>query len=641
MLIREVEQRFITLFSNGKINGTVHTCVGQEFSAVMVAGQLDPSDFVFSNHRCHGHFISFTGATELLVAELLGKETGTCGGIGSSQHLCHRNFYSNGIQGGILPVAAGMALKLKVDAQKNIGVAFIGDGTLGEGIVYETLNLISLLSIPLLIVCEDNGYAQSTPRKNNLAGSITARVKSFGIKCFKGSTDEPSDLHNFAASAISHVRNNGLPAFLLIKTIRLNPHSKGDDTRSETTLRKLRKRDYLTRLAEKDPELVISLQNEVTDHVTSIVEDCEHSNTLALEDYYCPSKQPSEVSWFPAVFCEERLVKRLNQFFSEKMAEDRRVMMIGEDILSPYGGAFKVTNGLSTQFPDRVLSTPISEAGIVGLSNGLALAGMKPFVEIMFGDFVTLAIDQIVNHASKFHHMYNRQVACPVVIRTPMGGRRGYGPTHSQTLDKLLCGIDNVKVVALNPITDPWPILEALCAEEHPSILIENKADYGKYIQSPSVKGYHASTSDSSYPVIWIRPITSTPQVTVITYGGMTSEVCNSLAELFAESEILADVFVFSQISPFDPLPILASLARTKKLVIAEEGSCANGIGSEIVASTMEATDGPFESMRIGALPIPIPSQPSLESLVLPNSKTIVNRITKFYEGRYVRDQNP
>ena len=123
-----------------------------------------------------------------------------------------------------------------------------------------------------------------------------------------------------------------------------------------------------------------------------------------------------------------------------------------------------------------MISTPISEAGIVGMGIGLSLIGYRPFVEIMFGDFMALCFDQIINHASKFHHMYNKQVFCPVVIRTPMGGGRGYGPTHSQTLDKILVGIDNVSVVALNPFIDPKSIYEEIYKNEfHPVVVIENK----------------------------------------------------------------------------------------------------------------------------------------------------------------------
>ncbi len=141
--IRKVEEKFLQLFSEGKLNGTVHTCVGQEFSAIAFAGQLKKKDFVFSNHRCHGHYIAFTGDVRGLLAELLGKASGTCGGIGSSQHLCNNNFFSNGIQGGIVPVAAGYSLANKLKKNGAIGIVFIGDCTLGEGTLYETMNIIS------------------------------------------------------------------------------------------------------------------------------------------------------------------------------------------------------------------------------------------------------------------------------------------------------------------------------------------------------------------------------------------------------------------------------------------------------------------------------------------------------------------
>lgn len=211
--IRKVEEKFLELFSLGKLNGTVHTCVGQEFSALAFAGQLKKKDFVFSNHRCHGHYIAFTGDVRGLLAELLGKASGTCGGIGSSQHLCHKNFFSNGIQGGIVPVAAGYALGNKLRQNDAIGVVYIGDGTLGEGALYETMNIISKWEIPLLIVCENNYYAQSTPQHINLAGDILARARAFGIRTGHGDTWSPETLMERAQEAIDYVRQETKPCF--------------------------------------------------------------------------------------------------------------------------------------------------------------------------------------------------------------------------------------------------------------------------------------------------------------------------------------------------------------------------------------------------------------------------------------------
>ncbi|MEO7049249.1 MAG: thiamine pyrophosphate-dependent enzyme, partial [Ferruginibacter sp.] len=446
LTIRTVEEKFLSLFSEGKLNGTVHTCVGQEFSALAFAGQLQKKDFVFSNHRCHGHYIAFTGDVRGLLAELLGKASGTCGGIGSSQHLCNSNFFSNGIQGGIVPVAAGYALANKLKKNNAIGCVFIGDGTLGEGVLYETMNIISKWEIPLLIVCENNFYAQSTHQSINLAGDILQRAAAFGIKTAAGTTDEPEELITDAEEAISFVRNEKKPLFFLVDTYRLNPHSKGDDNREEAEIAHYRQKDYLEIFRRDEPVYNEKYQNEISGQVDHWVEGILEENETNIEEYFKTEEPVHDGDiWEELNPINRRQVDLINQFFREQISINEQLIFIGEDILSPYGGAFKVAKDLSQIAPDRVFSTPISEAALVGISNGLALNGFKPFAEIMFGDFVTLAFDQIVNHASKFHHMFNKKANCPVVIRTPMGGRRGYGPTHSQTLDKFLIGIDNIK----------------------------------------------------------------------------------------------------------------------------------------------------------------------------------------------------
>ena len=159
--------------------------------------------------------------------------------------------------------------------------------------------------------------------------------------------------------------------------------------------------------------------------------------------------------------------------------------MMGEDIRSPYGGAFKATRRLSDSFPDRVINTPISEAGIVGVANGLALGGRRPVVEIMFGDFLGLCFDQILNHAAKFHGMYNRHVKNPLVIRTPMGGGRGYGPTHSQNIEKHFAGIPGVRVLVLHGRTRIEAMYQALRRCRTPVLVIENKLLYRERGDAP------------------------------------------------------------------------------------------------------------------------------------------------------------
>ena len=166
---------------------------------------------------------------------------------------------------------------------------------------------------------------------------------------------------------------------------------------------------------------------------------------------------------------QRRCVQVLNEALHEVFASRDDVHLLGEDVLDPYGGAFKVTQGLSDAYPDRVLTTPISEASLFGVAAGMALRGRRPILEIMFGDFIALGFDQVVNGIAKFREMYDDQVTVPLVVRTPMGGRRGYGPTHSQSLEKLLLGVPNIVVVAMSECHDLGGLLVSAVEDDRPS----------------------------------------------------------------------------------------------------------------------------------------------------------------------------
>ncbi|MCC6222802.1 MAG: thiamine pyrophosphate-dependent dehydrogenase E1 component subunit alpha [Thermoleophilia bacterium] len=246
-LIRRFEETLLDLFSQGKLVGTTHTCIGQEADAAGVIACLEPErDVVFSNHRCHGHYLAFTGDVEGLLAEVMGKSTGTCGGKGGSQHLCKGSFYSNGVLGSIAPVAAGMALAERERGSGAVTVVFLGDGALGQGVVYESLNLASLWRLPLLAVVENNFYAQSTPSRLQLAGGIPERAQAFGIATEHLDSTDVLEIHEAAARAVARVRGTGEPFFLVIDTYRFSPHSKGDDHRDPAELEARRRRDPLT-----------------------------------------------------------------------------------------------------------------------------------------------------------------------------------------------------------------------------------------------------------------------------------------------------------------------------------------------------------------------------------------------------------
>jgi TPP-dependent pyruvate/acetoin dehydrogenase alpha subunit len=245
LLIRRFEERLLDEFSAGRLVGTTHAYIGQEANAAGIFSELSPEDVIFSNHRCHGHFLAYGGDLYRLAAELMGKATGLVGGRGGSQHIHWKNFYSNGIQGGIVPVATGMALAEKASGSRNIVSAFLGDGTLGEGVVYESLNIASLWSLPILFVVENNRYAQTTPISLAMAGSIPARFSAFGIDTWERDTSDVKEVAQAAGEAIKFVRESIRPAGLILHTYRFAAHSKGDDARIPGNWR-IQRKDPLT-----------------------------------------------------------------------------------------------------------------------------------------------------------------------------------------------------------------------------------------------------------------------------------------------------------------------------------------------------------------------------------------------------------
>lgn len=230
-LIRRFEEQLLELFEQGELFGTTHCYIGQEANAAGLLPHLRQGDVVFSNHRCHGHFIAWCDRPELLLAEIMGRAGGVVGGRGGSQHVCHEGFYSNGIQGGIVPGATGMALAEKHKGTGAIATVFMGDGTLGQGVVYESMNMASLWGAPVLFVVEDNRWSQSTAQRFNLAGDIQARAAAFGIETSLLDTTDVEEVYAHCEGLVQSVRQQQRPQLAVLRTYRLCHHSKSDDAR--------------------------------------------------------------------------------------------------------------------------------------------------------------------------------------------------------------------------------------------------------------------------------------------------------------------------------------------------------------------------------------------------------------------------
>lgn len=271
--IRKFEESVLELFPRGLVYGTTHTYIGQEANAVGVLACCQAGDVVVSNHRCHGHFLAYGGPMTGLAAELTGRATGVCGGRGGSQHVQWRDFYANGILGGTIPLAVGMALAEKERGRRSIVYAFMGDGTLGEGVVYESLNMASLWRLPVFFVLENNRYAQSTPVALHLAGEIEKRFEAFGIRAETHETMDVLEVEAAARRLAGEVRAGGGPLALVINTYRFGPHSKGDDTRDPEEIARYRAKDpLLLHAARLSDEMRLRVQAEVEAEVSEAFE---------------------------------------------------------------------------------------------------------------------------------------------------------------------------------------------------------------------------------------------------------------------------------------------------------------------------------------------------------------------------------
>jgi 2-oxoisovalerate dehydrogenase E1 component len=305
------------------------------------------------------------------------------------------------------------------------------------------------------------------------------------------------------------------------------------------------------------------------------------------------------------------------------------VIMLGEDLHDPYGGAFKVTAGLSSDFSGRVLSTPISEAGVVGAAIGLALAGFHPIVEIMFADFVSLAMDQIYNHAVKFPGMFP-QCEVPLVIRTPAGGRRGYGPTHSQSPENLLTAVPGLTVVFGSHRHDAGALLTAAATEwRYPVAFLEHKLLYAEAQERAGYETVPAEPADAGAVLFeTIVRRRDRPDVTLVAYGGMLPVVERAAARL-EDEDFVVEIVSPSLLQPFPRATLLAALRDRPCVAIVEESPFGPGFGSELAAALAESR---FTGRvtRIAPPPVPIPAARSLEAQVLVDERGLFDALVPF-----------
>ena len=632
--IRELETYFLKMFSKGLLNGTVHTCVGQELIPVVISHYLKEGDKIFSNHRGHGHYIADNNSAEKLILELMGRTNGISAGIGGSQHIYTDSFISNGIQGGLAPVSVGYSFIQNLKNSNNISVCYIGDGTLGEGQFYEALTLASIFKTPTLFIIENNGYAQSTSNVHTLKGDIKKRIEGFDLTYYNSNIWDIDNLDSKSQQAIENARN-GNPTVLEINCYRLNSHSKGDDNRKENEINEYKEKDLINLYIKDNLDWFQNYEKNLQKEFDDIVENAKDSN---FDESFLENGSLIDlgIEWKEYKILSQAN-KRLNESINtslDYLIDKFNAILIGEDIIDKtpetpiqYGGAFKVTKGLSEKYPSLVKNTSISEAGITGFGIGSALAKNPCIVEIMFGDFMTLCVDQLIQQASKIPTMYGKRIDIPLVIRTPMGGRRGYGPTHSQNLEKLFLFWPNIDVIAVNCLTDTDLVYENAIANGNTTIIIEDKVSYTQKILGQAPVGYKILQSNEKFPTYILDPDFTKPNAILVVYGAMLKEVIDVLPDLIDE-EVFPKIISPTRLSPLN-INIFKNINfKDIPCIFIEEGSKRSAWSSEVVASLSEMGTEFKKVIRISNESI-IPCSKDIEDKIIPSKQNLLAKINQ------------
>lgn len=666
VLIRTFEMTMEEESRAGRLPGTFHSSAGQEAVAVGACASLETEDLVVSNHRGHGHFLAKGGDLKRIMAELYGREEGYSGGKGGTQHMAGVEcgfMGSNGITGGGLPVATGLALGLRRRNSTHAVISFFGDGAANQGTFHESLNMAAIYRLPIIFLCENNGWGMSTPVGAVTSGnSIARRGEAYNMLYKTVDGNDVEAVVDQVRAALAMIRQGGNPVLLECRTWRMKGHSRGDANlyRDKTEEEKWAERDPIERLRARilkrglaAPEALLLAEENIRTRVNECMEACRllppprpetafekvyatditqpvkppatRRPTSGLHTVTPPKKQSS--STIPIDYEMKPYWQAIQEAMCETIERDDRYFVFGEDV-AEYGGCFKVTRGMFEKYGGkRVVNTPISEATIAGMCLGASMAGVRPIGELMFMDFLLLALDQIANHAAKFHYIYNGQIKAPFVIRTPMGGYRGYGATHSQCLDSLLMKFPGLRVVTPWSPRDAKGLLKTCLLGEDPVIFVEHKALYGTTGPVPRFEEF--------IPLGKANIVRPGKHVTICANSYMVS-LAMQAAELLIKEGIDAEVIDLRCLAPLDRETVAMSAARTQALVIVEEGHRTCGVGAELAASIQEIAFGYLDSpiQRVAAADVPIPSAMELERAVLPNVESIRAAVKKALQFR-------
>jgi len=636
-LIRRVEERLAKAHQQGLVHGACHTYVGQEAIAVGVCDRLRPDDVVFSTHRGHGHALAKGVPPVELMAELYGRASGCSRGRGGSMHLFAPEvglLGTSGIVGPCILQAAGAGYSFRLLKTDRVAVAFFGDGAVNNGAFHEGLNLAAIWKLPVLFVCENNQFATEVPFAYAAANpGVAARGAAYGMPGVEVDGNDVLAVRAAAAEAIRRARAGHGPTLLECKTYRTRPHAEGmgdftyrtrDDVeawKARCPIRRLRETIIAGgRTSDADlSKIETAIEAEVeAAHAKAKAAPWPDAADAATHVYAVPRMPPAPPP--PMSGRTLNYMQATLEALSAEMAANPRIFVLGEGI-GVRGGNFRTTVGLFDNYgPERLRDTPISERGFVGLAGGAAMTGARPVVDFMFADFLLDAVGEVVSQIAKMQYMSSGRLKMPILLRGCIGIGHSAATHHSGNHYPMYAHFPGLRVVVPSTPYDAKGLLHHALRCDDPVLFLEPR-------ELLSVKG---PVPEGAYEIPFGQAAVAREgrDVTVVAVARAVHLSLAAADELAAEG-VSVEVIDPRTVAPLDTDTIVRSVAKTGRLLIADETFGPFGFGAEVAAivadQAFDHLDAPIR--RLNGAHTPTPYSPPLEAAVVPDAAAVARAI--------------
>ena len=685
-LIREFENALLSLATDGCVHGPVHTSIGQEACAAGAMAPLAPTDKIASTHRAHHHYLakamsyyaadSFDAATQevpdivgkevvTLMGEVMGLKIGCCGGRGGSMHLRNAEIGvigTNAIVAGGVPLATGAAFAAKYSKSNDVVVCFLGDGAINQGAFHEAVNLAGVWRLPIIYFVENNLYAVGTSISSSTATEdLAVKAVAYGIAGRIVDGMNPLATSLAMQEACEYVRQGNGAIFVEAKCYRYHHHAgpvAGSNLgyRSKEEEAKWQVMDGYSLFPQQlidngilVQEQIDSIKGKAVQTVKDAVDFCAtvEDGKRVVRSELLPDvslieaglrsdgSELAEVTFSEQgdfdEFRESTYSDAIAAVTGRHVTQDDRVFVLGEEVASFGGGPYGATKGLPGKYPDRILNTPISEAGFTGLAGGAAMSGLRPIVEIMFPDFALVAADQLFNQIPKLRHIYGNSTDMPLVARTRIAIGCGYGGQHSGDPVGMYSMFSGWTICAPSTAFDYIGLFNSAMRSTNPILMVEHHQLYARKFDIPK------DDLDYLVQIGKAKVLRAGGDVTVLCYSS-TVDLCLQAAEALVGDGIAIEVVDLRTVSPndIDYETIGESLKKTNVMVVVEQAPKSQAIGSLITQQCQERffdyLDAPITAVT--GLDIPNPVSKTLEAAAVPTVDSIKQALAEAAQRR-------